>query len=147
MRDMIGVVDFSIRSCEPRFHIVDAANGRVTKSLLVAHGKGSDPSNSGWAERFSNRPGSNASSVGSFLTGETYHGKHGRSQRLHGLDEANDLAFDRAIVIHGASYVDAGMAQSQGRVGRSLGCFSVERNEIDQVIDLLGPGRLLFASE
>ena len=81
----------------------------------VAHGRGSDPANSGWAEHFSNRPGSNASSQGSFLTGDTYVGKHGRSRRLHGLDPQNNLAASRGIVIHSASYVDPGLALAQVR--------------------------------
>ena len=144
-RDVIGMVDFSLPSRDQRFHLVDVANGRVTASFLVAHGRGSDPANSGWATSFSNRPGSNASSEGSFRIGDSYYGKHGRSRRLHGLDPANNLALERAIVIHGASYVDASMATNQGRIGRSLGCFAVQQRDIGEVLDRLGPGRLLFA--
>lgn len=144
-RDVLAVADYSAHSKEMRFHFVDIAGGQVKNSYLVAHGKGSDPANSGFVQRFSNRPGSNASSEGSFVTGEIYHGKHGRSQRLHGLEPQNDLAYERAIVIHGASYVDADMASRHGRVGRSLGCFAVEQCEIDRLLDQLGPGRLLFA--
>ena len=146
VRDRIAVTDFSRRSAEMRFHIVDVAGGRITRSYLVSHGKGSDPGNSGFAQRFSNRPGSNASSKGSLVTGDAYYGQHGRSRRLHGLEPENDLAFARAIVIHGADYVDRGMAQDQGRIGRSLGCFAFERAEIGEVLELLGPGRLLFAA-
>ncbi len=145
-RDRIGIADFSAPSGDFRFHIVDVASGTITHSLLVAHGKGSDPTNSGMAKRFSNLPGSNASSLGSFMTGDEYFGKHGRSRRLHGLDDQNSLAYERAIVIHGARYVDSAMAKRQGRVGRSFGCFAFEQDKIDQVLDLLGPGQLLFAS-
>lgn len=145
-RDRLGVVDFSVHSGEPRFHIVDIGERKVLHSLLVAHGRGSDPANSGYATRFSNRPGSNASSSGSYVTGDAYVGKHGRSRRLHGLEEGNDLAFERAIVIHGASYVDRSMAEVQGRVGRSLGCFAFEQSEIGTVLELLGAGRLLYAA-
>jgi hypothetical protein len=144
-RDVVGLVDFSLPSRDQRFHLVDVASGRVVTSFLVAHGRGSDPANSGWATRFSNRPGSNASSEGSYRIGDAYYGKHGRSRRLHGLDPVNSLALQRTIVIHGASYVDAGMAANQGRIGRSLGCFAVQQHEIDKVLDRLGPGRLLFA--
>lgn len=144
-RDILGLVDFSLPSHQKRFHLVDVEGGRIIASYLVAHGRGSDLGNSGWATRFSNRPGSNASSQGSYRIGDLYYGKHGRSRRLHGLDPENSLAFQRAIVIHGASYVDAGMAADQGRIGRSLGCFAVEQNEIDLVLDRLGSGRLLFA--
>lgn len=146
-RDVIGLVDFASPSRAPRFQLVDIGNGRVLKTLHVAHGRGSDPANSGWVEHFSNRPGSNASSQGSFLTGDTYVGKHGRSRRLHGLDPENNLAASRGIVIHAASYVDPSLALAQGRIGRSQGCFTVSNREIADVLARLGPGHLLFASK
>jgi len=146
-RDLIGIADFSSHSRETRFHMVDVASGRIRNSLLVAHGRGSDPVNTGFVQKFSNRPGSNASSEGSFLTGDAYVGRHGRSRRLHGLEPQTNLAFERAIVIHGADYVDMRMALQQGRVGRSQGCFAVDQSEIDEVLRQLGPGRLLFAAQ
>lgn len=146
-RDTIGIVDFSRQSSDPRFQLIDVASGRVTATWLVAHGRGSDPGNSGWAFRFSNLPGSHASSDGSYLTGDIYRGKHGTSRRLRGLDPQNSLAFERAIVIHGANYVDSGLALSQGRIGRSQGCFAVQQCDIGDVLDRLGPGRLLFAAK
>ncbi len=146
LRDRVAIADFFEHSSEMRFHIVDVQGGRIDRSYLVSHGRGSDPANIGYAQRFSNRPGSNASSKGSFLTGDAYFGKHGRSRRLHGLDDENDLAFARAIVIHGADYVDRDMVAGLGRIGRSLGCFAVERGEIGEVLELLGPGRLLYAA-
>jgi len=146
LRDRLGIADFSEHSKEMRFHMVDIEAGKIDRSYLVSHGRGSDPANTGFVQRFSNRPGSNASSKGSFLTGDAYYGKHGRSRRLHGLEEQNDHAFARAIVIHGANYVDRDMAIDQGRIGRSLGCFAFEQSEIDEVLELLGPGRLLFAA-
>ena len=146
-RDVMGLVDFSLNSGQPRFHLVDIAGGRVAQTWLVAHGRGSDPGNSGWVQHFSNRPGSNASSEGSFLMDQTYYGKHGRSRRLKGLEPQNSLAMQRAIVVHGAAYVSSGAALSRGRVGRSLGCFAVAQNTIDEVLTRLGPGRLLFAAK
>ena len=146
-RDRLGIADYSAHSGEFRFHLVNVEQGAIERSLLVSHGRGSDPRNSGYAQHFSNRHGSNASSLGSYVTGKTYYGKHGHSRRLHGLDESNDQAFDRAIVIHGASYVDIGMARNHGRVGRSLGCFAFEKREIESVLDWLGPDRLLFATD
>jgi len=146
-RDRLGVADYSSHSGAFRFHLVNLEKGAIERSLLVSHGRGSDPHNSGYAERFSNQPGSNATSLGSYVTGETYFGKHGRSRRLHGLDARNSEAYNRAIVVHGASYVDIGMAREMGRVGRSLGCFAFEKVEIDSVLDWLGPDRLLFATD
>jgi hypothetical protein len=143
-RDVLGIVDFTAPSRLPRFHLVNLVSGSIS-TFLVAHGRGSDPHNSGWVEHLSNQPGSNASCAGSFLTGDTYHGKHGRSRRLHGLDPGNSLAAPRGIVIHAADYVDEAMARAQGRVGRSQGCFAVSSADIGAVLDRLGQGRLLFA--
>lgn len=146
MRDRIGIVDFSVPSRDARFHIVDLAGGTASAPHLVAHGRGSDPANRGWAEHFSNRIGSDASSCGSFVTGEVYYGKHGRSRRLMGLDPENDRALERGIVIHAASYVDPALVAVQGRIGRSQGCFAVNPRVINEVLEALGPGRLLFAA-
>jgi hypothetical protein len=143
-RDRIGVVDFAEASRVPRFHLVDVASGAVT-THLVAHGSGSDPGRSGWVQRLSNQPDSNASSRGAFLTGPTYVGKHGLSRRLFGLDPDNDMAESRGIVIHAASYVSQAFAAAQGLVGRSQGCFAVSDSAIGEVLDRLGPGRLIFA--
>lgn len=144
-RDLVALVDFSEQSRVPRLQLLDMGNGRVLSTHLVAHGRGSDPDNSGWAKRFSNQPGSNASSEGAFLTGPTYVGKHGRSRRLQGLDPENCNAQERGIVIHPASYVDQNMAASQGRIGRSQGCFAVSNADIYEVLTRLMPGTLLFA--
>ena len=143
-RDRVAIVDFAQPSREPRFHLVEMASGDVT-THLVAHGSGSDPDRSGWVQRLSNQPDSNASSRGAYLTGETYVGKHGQSRRLIGLDPDNDMAESRGIVIHAANYVSEAMAEAQGLIGRSQGCFAFADAAIDEVLDRLGPGRLLFA--
>ncbi|HEU4651932.1 MAG TPA: murein L,D-transpeptidase catalytic domain family protein [Croceibacterium sp.] len=145
-RDRVGVVDFTLPSREPRFHLVDVASGRIERSWLVAHGSGSDPAATGMLHRFSNAPGSNASSRGAYLTADAYYGKHGRSRRLIGLDPTNDLALDRAIVMHGADYVNPAMIAAQGRIGRSQGCFAFEPGEAATVMELLGEGRMIYAS-
>lgn len=143
--DKIGVVDFSLPSSEPRFHLVDVATGRIERSWLVAHGSGSDPAGTGMVQSFSNRLGSNATSRGAYLTANPYYGKYGRSQRLIGLDPENDMAMDRAIVIHGAPYVDPALIPVQGRIGRSQGCFAFELDEVGAVMNLLGEGRMIYA--
>lgn len=144
-RSLVALVDFNEQSSVPRLHLLDMGNGRVLSTHLVSHGRGSDPENSGWVKRFSNRPGSNASSQGAFLTGPSYVGKHGRSRRLLGLDPENCNALARGIVIHPASYVNKAMAESQGRIGRSQGCFAVSSADIYEVLTKLPPGTLLFA--
>lgn len=144
-RDLIGIVNFAAHSRLPRFQLVDVAGGRVIDTMLVAHGRGSDPANLGWPQRFSNRLGSEASSRGTYLTGDTYSGKHGRSRRLIGLDPENSAALSRDIVIHAADYVSTSMAQTQGRIGRSQGCFAVSRSDLLPLLTRLGPGHMLYA--
>ncbi|MBU7589350.1 MAG: murein L,D-transpeptidase catalytic domain family protein [Sphingopyxis terrae] len=144
-RDRIAIVDFSAPSSEPRLHFLDVESGRASR-LLVAHGSGSDPHHTGYAERFSNAPGSDASSEGAFVTGDYYVGKHGRSQRLAGLDPTNDHAMERAIVIHGAWYANEDMIAVHGKLGRSQGCFAVGETCLKATFDHLGTGRLLYAA-
>ncbi len=145
-RDRIAIADFTAGSSQPRFHLVDLLNGRTT-TLLVAHGSGSDPSHTGYLKRFSNDFGSNASSEGAFATADYYVGKHGRSQRLVGLDPTNNNALGRAIVIHSAWYANPDMVKSHGMLGRSQGCFAVGERDLDQVFARLGPGRMIFAAK
>src|SRR3546814_20976615 len=101
-------------SATARFHLIDFENGKV-RNLLVAHGRGSDPKHSGWLQRFSNEPGSLATSDGAYLTGQGYVGEHGRSMRLTGLDPSTSTAADRAIVIQSAWYAHASIARGPGR--------------------------------
>ena len=142
--DRIAIADFSRPSRSPRFHIVDMVSGK-SNTLLVAHGRGSDPAHKGWLERFSNEDGSNASSSGAYATGDIYVGQHGRSRRLQGLEPTNSNAERRAIVIHAAAYVSPNIAAMQGKLGRSQGCFAFSSSDIDDVLEALGPGRLLYA--
>jgi L,D-transpeptidase catalytic domain len=146
LRDRVAIADFSAASRELRFHIVDLITGQ-TNSYLVAHGKGSDPDHSGWLQRFSNDPGSLATSDGAYLTGQIYEGVHGQSMRLLGLDADNSNAEPRAIVIHGADYVSEDHIATWGKVGRSEGCFAVARHMIPQVLAMLGPNRMLYADK
>jgi hypothetical protein len=143
-RDFIGVADFSLPSSAPRFHLVNLADGSV-QSHLVAHGKGSDPSHTGWLERFSNEPHSNATSAGAYRTGSLYVGAHGHSMRLEGLDPTNSNALSRAIVVHGAWYVNDEMIGHSGMLGRSQGCFAVAESSLPEIMARLGPGRLIYA--
>jgi hypothetical protein len=143
-RDFIGVADFSLPSRAPRFHLVNLADGKV-RSHLVAHGRGSDPAHTGWLERFSNEPRSNATSAGAYRTGSLYLGAHGRSVRLEGLDPTNSNALSRAIVVHGAWYVNKEMIDHSGMLGRSQGCFAVAESSLPEIVARLGPGRLIYA--
>ncbi len=143
-RDLVGVADFSQPSHAPRFHVVDIEAGRID-SLLVAHGRGSDPGHTGFVKTFSNAPGSAATSEGCYLTGDYYVGGHGRSMRLKGLDPTNSNAESRAIVVHAAWYVSPEMARQHGVLGRSEGCLAVSQADLPGVLQRLGPGRLIVA--
>jgi L,D-transpeptidase catalytic domain len=145
-RDFIGVADFSLPSRAPRFHLVNLADGSV-RSHLVAHGRGSDPSHTGWLERFSNEPRSNATSAGAYKTGSLYVGNHGRSMRLEGLDPTNSNALSRAIVVHGAWYVNEAVIGYSGVLGRSQGCFAVSDSSLPEIMTALAPGRLIYADK
>ncbi|HEX7872672.1 MAG TPA: murein L,D-transpeptidase catalytic domain family protein [Sphingobium sp.] len=145
-RDRVALADFSTASHEHRFHIVDLASGQAS-SYLVAHGRGSDPAHSGFLQSFSNEPNSLATSEGAYATGALYMGKHGPSMRLVGLDPTNNNADMRAIVVHGADYVNEDHIATWGKVGRSEGCFAVATHLLPQVLGLLGPGRLLYAAK
>lgn len=142
--DRMAIVDFSAPSSGARMHLLDIVDGKATQ-LLVAHGSGSDPHHTGFAERFSNAFGSNASSEGAFLAEDYYVDKHGRSQRLVGLDPTNSNAFDRAVVVHGAWYAEESMIKAHGKLGRSQGCFAVGDKVLPDVFNFLGKGRMIFA--
>jgi hypothetical protein len=144
-RDVIAIADFGVPSSVARFHLIDLLAGTVT-SMLVTHGRGSDPDHTGMLQSFSNVPDSYATSEGAYLTGEAYQGIHGPSRRLIGLDPTDSNAEDRAIVIHTAPYAEATMIPQQGRLGRSDGCFVFGQADLAMVLARLGRGRLIYAS-
>jgi hypothetical protein len=145
-RDTIGIVDFSKPSSEPRFHLVDLASGQVD-SHRVCHGRGSDPSHSGYLERFSNDFGSYATSNGTYTTGDYYDGKYGLSMKVRGLDWTNNNAEPRAIVIHNAWYAEDDMITLHGQLGRSEGCFAMSRDSQYAVMRKLAGGRMIYAEK
>lgn len=138
--DVVSIIDYSKRSDQKRFYIVNMKTG-VVQALHVAHGKGSDPDFDGFAQKFSNTPESLMTSLGFYVTAETYHGQHGRSLRLDGVSKSNSNARERAIVIHGAAYV----SDAQKIQGRSFGCPAVSQRNIDKLIDTIGGGSLILA--
>ncbi len=145
-RDVIAIADFARPSREERFFLVRTDSGAVS-SFHVAHGRGSDPSHSGYLDRFSNAPGSAASSAGAYLTGDFYQGRYGRSMRLKGLDHSNSNAEPRGIVVHAAPYAEPDMIDRIGKLGRSEGCFALSQLGLFLVLRQLGPGRLLYCDK
>jgi hypothetical protein len=139
----LTVIDYSRPSTKPRLWVVDLATGVVLFEELVAHGQGSGDN---LATKFSDEPDSHQSSLGLFVTGETYTGKHGYSLRLQGLEDGvNSRALERAIVVHAADYVSPGTVSALGRLGRSWGCPALGRNVAKRVIDTIKDGSLIFS--
>ena len=145
-RDHIGIVDFSAPSREARFHVVDLRSGAV-ESYPVTHGKGSDPGHNGFLDHFSNTPGSEATSSGTYTTAEYYHGKYGLSMKLDGHDWSNNNARSRAIVIHNAWYAEPDVIAAHGKLGRSQGCFAFSRRDQYKVMEKLAGGRMIYAEK
>lgn len=139
----LAVIDYSRPSTEPRLWVFDLKKAVLLYAEHVAHGRNSGEN---LATAFSNRESSHQSSLGLFATAETYFGGNGYSLRMDGLEPGvNDMARPRAIVMHGAPYVDPVMAQRQGRLGRSFGCPAVRSAVANDVIDTLKQGQLIFA--
>jgi hypothetical protein len=141
-RTRLAVIDYSRPSTEPRLWIFDMDEQKLLFQEWVAHGRNSG---SNRTEHFSNRDGSFMSSLGAFTAKETYMGGNGYSLRLDGLEPGfNDNARDRAIVIHGAPYVNPSVARLQGRLGRSLGCPAVRLTVAKPLINSISGGAFVF---
>lgn len=139
---IIAIIDFSKPSSEKRLFVLDMENYEVLHNSLVAHGRNSGKE---MATSFSNQPSSYMSSPGFYITGQTYEGSNGYSLKLQGLEYGiNDKAYRRAIVMHGAAYVDESYIQSQGYIGRSQGCPAVPQEEAREIINTLRNGTCLF---
>jgi hypothetical protein len=139
----LTVIDYSLPSTEKRMWVYDLNSRELLYEELVAHGQGTGAN---VATKFSNLPDSHQTSLGLFVTDETYVGRNGYSLRLDGLDKGwNDRARDRAIVMHGAAYVSPQFVKANGRLGRSHGCPAVSDAVARQLIDRVKGGGLVFA--
>jgi hypothetical protein len=142
-RDLITVIDYSLPSTQPRLFVFDLVARKLLFRELVAHGKNSGDNVPSF---FSNSTGSLASSLGLFVTADPYIGGNGYSLRLRGLEAGiNDMAWSRAIVMHGASYVSEAAIKILGRLGRSWGCPAVRPEIAHKIIDTLRGGTAVFA--
>ncbi len=137
----LTIVDLSQSSRAKRLYIIDVKNQRLAQNTYVSHGKNSGLDR---AEKFSNIPESEQTSLGFYVTKKTYSGKHGLSLKLVGLEKGfNDKAEARAIVVHGAEYVNAARANS-AYMGRSQGCPAVPQAQAKRIISLIKDGSALF---
>lgn len=139
---VLTIVDFTRASTTKRMWIVDLQKRKLLLNTWVAHGQGSG---NDMADAFSNNEESHQSSLGFYITDDIYMGKHGRSLHLDGVDRGfNDKARERAIVLHGADYVNQNTIDQLGRLGRSFGCPAVSSAVVDQVIEMVKNKNLLF---
>jgi hypothetical protein len=139
---LIAIADFSQPSNIKRLFVVDVKNCRMLFNSLVAHGKNTGRET---ATSFSNQGESYKSSLGFYITGNTYLGRNGYSLKLVGVEEGiNDNAFARGIVVHGASYVSQNFVNLQGYIGRSQGCPAVPIEENKNLIELIKEGVCYF---
>jgi hypothetical protein len=139
---IISIIDFRKSCNESRFYVIDLSRQKVLYQTLVAHGRKSGDI---YARHFSNAPGSLKSSLGFFVTGDTYDGEYGYSLYLYGMDEGfNDQAKARGIVVHGAPYVTRSFLREYGKIGRSQGCPALPAGLHINIIDTIMGGTCLF---
>lgn len=144
-RSILTIADFDQLSTKKRLYIINLDEKKIVLNTWVAHGQNSGADE---AISFSNTNNSFASSLGFYVTGETYNGTHGRSLKLDGMDEGfNNNARSRSIVVHGAQYVSQGTINALGRLGRSQGCPAVAPEVRDLVIDNISNRTVLFINK
>ena len=141
-KNIITIIDFSIPSDKKRLYVIDLKRNKVLYHSLVAHGR-----NSGleYATDFSNETDSHKSSLGFYVTMNTYSGEHGYALKLKGCEKGfNSNAFSRAIVMHGSEYVNEDFVKSNGFLGRSWGCPALPEKVNKKIIDVIKNGSCLF---
>ena len=145
-RDRIYIVNFTEHSAQPRLFELDVVSGEA-RMFHTAHGVGSDPFHSGFAHGFSNIVDSNASSLGVYRTaGMGWGMRHGQNVLLDGLEESNNAARERAIIVHAADYCEPEWLEREGKLGRSFGCFATSFASLDYLRPRMDEGRLLYVA-
>jgi hypothetical protein len=140
--DVLSICDFSQSSRRKRMYIIDVANKKLLVHTYVAHGRGSGGE---YARTFSNKPESHKSSLGFYVTRNSYYGSHGLALEVDGLENGiNDKANARNIVIHGSEYVGARYLRSNKFNGRSFGCPAVPEKDTQKIIQTIRGGSCLF---
>lgn len=140
--DYITICDFSQPSRNKRLYVIDLKTDELLINTYVAHGRNSGGE---YANRFSNRPESLQSSLGFYITKDTYYGEHGLSLKVIGVDYGfNNRAAERNIVIHGANYIDNDFLRHSRYMGRSFGCPAVPQKESAEIINTIKNGTCFF---
>ena len=142
-KNKLTILDYSLPSTKKMFWVLDLNKDKVIYSICAAHGRNSG---NNFTFTFSNKTMSLQSSIGVFITGDTYFGKHGLSLELFGQEEGfNSNAHKRRAVIHVASYVTENFARDHGRIGRSWGCPALHPKFAKPVINEISNGTVLFS--
>ena len=140
--DFLTICDFSQSSRKKRLYIIDMEKNELFINTYVAHGRNSGKE---YATSFSNKPTSLQSSLGFYITKETYYGGHGLALKLHGVESGiNNNAYNRKIVLHGSEYVGQKYLKRSKMMGRSFGCPAVPQAECKKIINNIKKGSCLF---
>jgi hypothetical protein len=129
----VVMVDFSKSIDEERLYIVNIKTAQIEMTSIVSHGVNSGQE---YATDFSNVMESKKSSLGAFLTENTYYGHFGYSLYLKGLDKTNSNAKKRKIIFHSTKIMQTKW---------SYGCFSLPEKNTRKIIDMIKGGCLVYA--
>ncbi len=139
---LLTIINFELPGTAKRFYMIDLVDRSVKYHTYVAHGRNTGEN---FAAKFSNTPNSNQSSLGFYVTAESYYGSKGYSLRLDGQEELfNSNIRTRAVVIHGAEYATESWISRYGRLGRSQGCPALPPHLNREVIDKIKGGTAIF---
>jgi len=140
-KKFLTIVDMSLSANTERMFIIDMEKRILVDKKLVAHGM---KTGNEFASNFSNEQSSHKSSLGFFITGELYNGRHDLSMKLDGQEYSNDNARSRGVVVHGADYVSCEYIRSNGRLGRSFGCPAIDKEGYEETVNKLQGGSCYF---
>lgn len=143
-KDILTIVDFTVPAEKDRLYVINLNSGEILMHLPVTHGSGSGK-NSNHTTSFSNKFNSLQSSIGVFITQNTYYGRHGLSLKINGLESSNNNALSRNVVVHSAKYASAEYIKKYGKPGQSWGCFAVDPGKSKQLINYISNGSVLYA--
>ena len=142
-KELFSIIDFTKDCNSKRFYTIDLEKMKIVYYTYVAHGK---KSGERMATSFSDAVESNKSSIGFYITGNTYNGGNGYSLILHGDEKGyNSNLAKRSVVVHAADYANEDYIASNGRMGRSLGCPALPENIYKQVIETIKEKTMIFA--
>ena len=142
-KELFSIIDFTKDCNSKRFYTIDLEKMKIVYYTYVAHGK---KSGERMATSFSDAVESNKSSIGFYITGNTYNGGNGYSLILHGDEKGyNSNLAKRSVVVHAADYANEDYIARNGRMGRSLGCPALPENIYKQVIETIKEKTMIFA--